>query len=250
MPARWKTTSTIKCKGEIRMLKLIELEWRKLQTKKVIGEAVIYWLILMFLPVVFLQLVFADGSNVAITGSYAAAMELMLPIQMGFLLFGASLINHVFIEEYKNRTMALSFGYPLSRQRLFVAKVLFIFASVFGCTLVSFVLAGVTTYGFDLALDVIEGTPTAADLAAYAIRTVLYAIVVALASLIPLFWFGIWRRAVIPTVLCAIFLMQFPNFLGMFGMSVNSDLFCAVLSLLGIISVYLSVRLVYKVGDL
>ncbi|MFB9327651.1 ABC transporter permease [Paenibacillus aurantiacus] len=232
------------------MAKWIELEWRKLQTKKVIGEAVVYWVILMFLPVVFLRSDFASATGVSIGESYASAMDLMLPIQMGFLLFGASLINHVFIEEYKNRTMALSFGYPLSRRKLVVAKVLFIALAVFFCTIVSFVLAGITTYGFDLALDIIEGTPTAADFANYAVRTIIHSAEVALASLIPLFFFGLWRRAVIMTVVCAISLMQLPNVLAMFGIAFNPDLLYAVLSLVGLASVYLSVRFVNKVGDL
>ncbi|MBB3113977.1 ABC-type transport system involved in multi-copper enzyme maturation permease subunit [Paenibacillus phyllosphaerae] len=232
------------------MIKLIELEWRKLERKKVMGEVVIYLAILMFLPVFLLKVAFADMPEVPFGNSYAEAMGLMLPIQLGFILFGASLINHVFIEEYKNKTMALSFGYPLSRQRLVMAKTLFIALAVFACTLVSFVLAGITTYLFDLAIDVIEGTPTAADLMTYAVRMVLHAVVVALASLVPLFWFAIWKRAVIRTVICAIFLMQLPNFLGLLRITLNPDLLYAIFSLLGVISVYLSVKLVNRLGDL
>ncbi|TYP76512.1 ABC transporter permease [Paenibacillus methanolicus] len=232
------------------MFKLMELEWRKLHTRKVMGEAVIYWVILMILPTIFLQFVFADAPNIPLGESYGAAMEIMLPIQMGFLLFGASLVNHVFIEEFKNRTMALSYGYPLSRRRLVMAKTMFIAGAVYLCSLISFVLAGITTYGFDLALDFIEGVPTAADLANYALRAVVHAAVVALASLIPLFWFGLWRRAVIPTVLCAIVLMQMQNFLGWFSITLNADLLYAIMSLLGLVSVYLSVKFVNKLGDL
>jgi ABC-type transport system involved in multi-copper enzyme maturation permease subunit len=228
----------------------MELEWRKLDRKKVTGEIVIYWVLLMFLPTFFLKVVFADTPNIPFGESYAAALDLMLPIQMGFLLFGASLINHVFIEEYKNKTMALSFGYPLSRKRLVTAKALFIALAVFFCTLISFVLAGVATYGLDQAFPVIDGTPSAADLATYAARAVIHSVVVALVSLIPLFWFGIWRRAVIPTVVVAIFLMQFPNFLGMFRITLDMDLLYAILSAIGAVSVYLSIRMVNTVGDL
>ena len=44
-------------RNESDMLKLIELEWKKLDRKKVIGEAITYWIILMFLPVLFLKVV-------------------------------------------------------------------------------------------------------------------------------------------------------------------------------------------------
>lgn len=232
------------------MIKLIELEWRKLDQKKVIGEVIIYWVILMLLPVFFLKVVYADVPTVHFGESYATAIELMLPIQMGLLLFGASLINHVFIEEYKNKTMALSFGYPLSRKRLVMVKVLFIALAVFFCTLVSFVLAGITTYGFDQVLDVIDGSLTVADLMTYVVRMIIHSIVIALASLIPLFCFGIWKRAVIPTVICAIFLMQFPTILGLLRITLNLDLLYAILCFLGVASVYLSVKLVNKLGDL
>lgn len=232
------------------MMKLIELEWKKLECKKVIGEAITYWVILMFLPIFFLKVVFADMPMVRFGESYTAAMDLMLPMQMGLLLFGASLINHVFIEEYKNKTIALSFGYPLSRKRLVVAKVLFIVLGVFFGTLVSFVLSGIATYALNQIMNVIPGTPTVAELMNYAVRMVIHSIVVALASLIPLFCFGIWKRAVIPTVICAIFLAQFPNFLGMMGITLNLDFLYAVLSVLGVASVLLSVKFVNILGDI
>lgn len=232
------------------MIKLIGLEWRKLERQKVIGEAIIYWVILMFLPVFFLKVVFADMPTVRFGESYAATLELMLSMQMGFILFGASLINHVFIEEYKNKTMALSFGYPLSRKRLVIAKVLFIVFAVFLGTLVSFVLGGIVTFVFDQAINVIPGGPTVTDLMNYAVRMIIHSIVVALASLIPLFCFGIWKRAVVPTVICAVFLMQFPNFLGLIRITLNPDLLYAIFSVLGVASVCLSVKLVNKLGDL
>lgn len=232
------------------MNKLIELEWRKLEQKKVLGEVIVYWVIIMFLPFLFLKVVFPDSTIVDFGQSYSTALQLMLPIQMGFLLFGASLINHVFIEEYKNKTMSLSFGYPISRQRLVMAKVLFIFLAVFLSTLVSFILSGITTYVFDQIFDIIHGQPTLADMMRFTARMIIHSAVVALVSLIPLFLFGIWKRAVIPTVICAVFLMQFPNFTGLLRITLNTDVLNAVLSLLGLISVYFSVKMVDKVGDI
>ncbi|CAM3373514.1 ABC transporter permease [Marinicrinis lubricantis] len=231
------------------MNKLIELEWRKLQRKKVFGELIVYWVILMFLPVFFLKVVLAESPLVEFGNSYTDALSLMLPIQMGFVLFGASLINHVFIEEYKNKTMTLSFGYPISRKTLVMAKVQFIFLAVFLCTMISFVLAGITTYVFDRFIDVIDGKPSMADLMNFTVRTIIHSAVVALASLIPLFPFGIWRRAVIPTVICAVFLIQLHNLLGLLRITLNQDVLYAVLSVLGAASVYLAVKTINQLGD-
>ncbi|WP_054955293.1 ABC transporter permease [Paenibacillus dakarensis] len=232
------------------MKKLMELEWKKLEQMKVLGEVIVYLVILMFLPVFFLKVVFADFAINGFGQSYSETMPLMLSIQMGFIMFGASLINHVFIEEYKNKTMSLSFGYPISRQRLVMAKALFIFLSVYVCTVISFILSGITTYVFDQVFDMIHGQPTIEDLMIYTVKTVIYSAVVALISLIPLFVFGIWKRAVIPAVICAVFLMQFPNYTGMLHINISTDTIYAILSILGVISVYFSVKKVNQVGDI
>ncbi|KOR89209.1 ABC transporter permease [Paenibacillus solani] len=233
------------------MAKLIELEWRKLDQKKVIGEVMVYWVIIMFLPTFFFKVIFTDDmAFMGFTESYASALQLMVPIQMGFVLFGASMINHVFIEEYKNKTMSLSFGYPISRKKLLMAKVLFIFLAVFLCTLISFVLSGITTYVIDQIFDVIHGQPTMEDIMAYTTKSIIYSVVVALISFVPLFLFGLWKRAVIPTVICAVFLAQFPNFTGLLHITLNTDMLYAVMSLIGLVSVYLSVAKVNQLGDI
>ena len=71
-----------------KLLKLIRLEWKKLNHPQVIVELIIYWLILMFMPVFFIKVVMPFFGQ-----SYAAAIELNLYIQMGLVLFGGSLIS-------------------------------------------------------------------------------------------------------------------------------------------------------------
>lgn len=99
------------------MIKLMRLEWRKLKQKSVIGEVIVYPLIIMFLPIFFIEVLNYDFGQ-----SYAAVIELNFFIQMGFILFGASLINQVFIDEYKNKTISLSFSYPFSRKNCLQRK--------------------------------------------------------------------------------------------------------------------------------
>ncbi|MED3574293.1 ABC transporter permease [Cytobacillus praedii] len=227
------------------MFKLMKLEWGKLRQKSIIGEVVIYLLIVMFLPTFFIKMVIADFGQ-----SYAAMIELILPIQMGFVLFGASLINQVVIDEYKNKTISLSFSYPISRKKLFMAKVLFISLFVFLVTLVSFLLTGITTYLLDQAFSIINGQPTGTDISTFFIKMISHSIIITLISLIPLFLFGLWKRATIPLVLCAIFLMQFQNFSYLLKVNLNPDLVNFVLCILGAASAYLSIKLVDKLGDI
>ena len=232
------------------MIKLMELEWRKLEQKKVLGEVITYWVILMFFPVLFLDVIAPKSGLLHFGQSYSDAITLMAAIQMGLVLFGASLINHVFIEEYKNKTISLSFGYPISRKKLVMAKVLFIGLTVFVTTLISFVLSGITTYVFDVFLNIIGGEPTWAVLMSFLVRMVIYSAAVALISLVPLFLFGVWKRAVIPTVLCAILLMQLPNYTWMIHPNLQVDGMYALFSVLGVISVIVAIFKVDQVGDM
>jgi ABC-type transport system involved in multi-copper enzyme maturation permease subunit len=228
-----------------KLVKLMELEWRKLKRKMILSELIIYWGILMFLPMFFIKMVSAEFGQ-----SYSTIIQLMMSMQLGFVLFGASLINQVVIDEYKNKTISLSFGYPISRKKLVMAKALFISLFVFLCTLVSFLLSGVTTYLLDQAFHIINGQPTAEDITTYFSKMIVHSLIVTLISLIPLFFFGIWKRETIPTILCAIFLMQFQNFSFLLNVNLNTNIVNTVLCLLGVVSVYLSIKMVDRVGDI
>ncbi|MGW6664162.1 MULTISPECIES: ABC transporter permease [Peribacillus] len=228
-----------------KLVKLMELEWRKLKRKMILSELIIYWGILMFLPMFFIKMVSAEFGQ-----SYSTIIQLMMSMQLGFVLFGASLINQVVIDEYKNKTISLSFGYPISRKKLVMAKALFISLFVFLCTIVSFLLSGVTTYLLDQAFHIINGQPTAEDITSYFSKMIVHSLIVTLISLIPLFFFGIWKRETIPTILCAIFLMQFQNFSFLLNVNLNTNIVNTVLCLLGVVSVYLSIKMVDRVGDI
>ncbi|WP_232782883.1 ABC transporter permease [Bacillus sp. BA3] len=228
-----------------KLVKLMELEWRKLKRKMILSELIIYWGILMFLPMFFIKMVSAEFGQ-----SYSTIIQLMISMQLGFVLFGASLINQVVIDEYKNKTISLSFGYPISRKKLVMAKALFISLFVFLCTIVSFLLSGVTTYLLDQVFHIINGQPTAEDITSYFSKMIVHSLIVTLISLIPLFFFGIWKRETIPTILCAIFLMQFQNFSFLLNVNLNTNIVNTVLCLLGVVSVYLSIKMVDRMGDI
>ncbi|WP_077326373.1 ABC transporter permease [Virgibacillus siamensis] len=224
------------------MIKLMRLEWSKLKQKSVIGEVVVYPLILMFLPVFFIEGVSGDFGK-----SYAAVIELNSAIQVAFILFGASLINQVFIDEYKNKTISLSFRYPISRQKLFGAKILFIATFVFLLAMASYLLTGVATYVIDQVQPIINGNPTRSDLIMFFSQMIFHSLIITLISFIPLFYLGIWKRATIPTVICAIVLMQ-SNLASIFNL--NLDLVLAVLCVLGILSILLSIMTAEKIGEI
>ncbi|WP_440603689.1 ABC transporter permease [Bacillus sp. GB_SG_008] len=225
------------------MFKLMLLEWKKLKHQSVIGEVIIYWFVLMFMPVFFIKMVMPVFGQ-----SYATAIELNLYIQLGFILFGGSLINQVFIEEYKNKTISLSFGYPISRKKLFTAKVLFISLFVFLTTIVSFLLAGLTTFLLDQVFPIINGQPTHSDIITYFSSMITRSLIVTLISFIPLFLFGILKRSTVPTVICSVVTMQLPNFSSF--LNLEPEFVIAVMCILGALSIYLSIKTAENIGEI
>jgi len=224
------------------MIKLMQLEWKKLKQKQVIGEVIIYPLIIIFLPVFFIKFVSADFGQ-----SYAVVIDLNLYIQMGYILFGASLINQVFIDEYKKKTISLSFRYPFSRQKLFAAKILYIATFVFLLTLASYLLTGIVTYIIDQIQPMINGDLTRSDLITFFSQMIFRSLIITLVSFIPLFFLGIWKRATIPTVICAIVIMQSHLLAPMIHLNFNVVL--AVLCVLGGLSIFLSIITAEKIGE-
>lgn len=223
--------------------KLMLLEWKKLKQKSIIGELIIYWLIIMFMPVFFIKVVSADfGLN------FHSMIGLIGAVQGGFSLLGASLISQVFIDEYKNRTISLAFSYPISRKKLFGAKVLFISLFVFCTSMISFLFTGVVTLLFDQFMPIIQWQLTASEVFSSFGHMIVRSFVVTLICFIPLFYFAIWQRATVPTVICAIVSMQLPNFSSYFHL--NPEPVLAILSVLGAISVYLSIKYAEKVGEI
>ncbi|WP_059170245.1 ABC transporter permease [Bacillus sp. FJAT-27445] len=226
------------------MFKLMRLEWKKLKQLSVISEVIIYWLILMFMPLFLIKIAMPVlGQN------YAAAIEhLNLNIQMGFILFGGSLISQVFIDEYKNKTISLAFGYPISRKKLSMAKVLFISLFVFLAAMISFILTGLTTYLLDQVFPFINGQPTNSDMITFLSSMISGSLIITLISFIPLFLFGILKRGTISTVICSILIMNLPKL--SYFINFDQEFILAVMCILGALSIYLSIKTAESVGEI
>lgn len=229
--------------GVANLIKLILLEGKKLKRHIIIGEVIIYWIALMFLPLLFIKQVSADFGN-----SFTTVMELNKAIQTGLILFGASLINQVFIDEYKNKTISLAHSYPINRKQLFTAKILFIALLVFLVTIISYTLTAVSTYLIDQVHPFIMGEFNPDDILLYFKDMIIRSFQITVISFIPLYFLGIWKRLTIPTVLCAILIMQLLNFAPM--LNLNLDLLIVLLFLLGGLSIILSIFKVKKVGEI
>ncbi|MET3697777.1 ABC-2 family transporter [Bacillus oleivorans] len=225
------------------MSKLMLLELRKLKRKNFISEITTYYVIMAVLPIFFIKVVHPIFGE-----SYDMAIELInLSTQMAYITFAASLINQVIIEEYKNKTITLGFSYPINRQKLFIAKILFIAAMMFVVQMVSFIISGVITFSADAAFGIIKGSPTAEQIYVYFIHAIFYSAATILVGLIPMFYFGIIRRATVTTVIFGIIIMQVLNFT--YILQWNEELVLSVLCLLGAVNIFLSVKMIDRVGE-
>ena len=65
---------------ETAMIKLMQLEWKKLRQGSVIIEVIFYLLIIPLLPVFFIKVVSAEFGQ-----SYAAVIDLNMAIHMGYI---------------------------------------------------------------------------------------------------------------------------------------------------------------------
>lgn len=225
------------------MIKLMKLEWKKLQQSMVTMEAIVYPLLIIFLAVLFIEGVFPEYGQ-----SYGAFIEFNLMIQMAFTVFGASLINQVFIDEYKNKTISLSFRYPFSRKKLFTAKILFIATFVFLLTMASYLLTGVSVYVIDQVRPMIDGDPGRADIITFFTQMIFPPLIITLVSFIPLFLLGIWKRMTVPMVICAFVVMQSPVLAVIFNL--NFTLILVVMCLIALLSIYLSISKAETAGEI
>lgn len=225
------------------LIKLMELEWRKLKKKTIYGEVLTYIVILLFVPLFFIK-----NIDAAFGSSYDAVFTLIdLSIRMGYTLYGVSLINQVLIEEYKSKTITLTFGYPNRIRTLFLSKVLLISFMVLVATFVSYILTGVATVIFDHSMDLITGTFGWMELKAYLTKAIIGTFCTVLISLIPMFYFGLIKRATIPAVICGLGLMQVQNFSLLLGY--NQVIVLSILCLLGALSIYLTITNAETLGE-
>lgn len=224
------------------MTNLILLEWNKLKKKSILLEVIIY--ILCAIGSTFLFLVVIDFG---FTKSYSSSFNFInLVHRMTFTLLGASLICQVVIDEYKNKTISIIYGYPIKKEKIVLAKIMLIISLLLMTTFISYIVTGATVYAADLAFNIISGMPTTADFTLFVKDMLLHSLAVAFISLIPLFYFGIIRRGVISTIIFAIVMMQLQNVAFIFDF--YQEYVILALVFIGVVSAALSVITIKRFG--
>lgn len=112
------------------MFKLMKLEWKKHQLSSYF-KSVAICIIAIFAAVSFMAwgmkaeedvLFFDFTQNMALVNIF---------IRITFIIFSSVILSRLVIDEYKNKTIQLSFMYPLQRKMLMSAKLTIVFCFCF-----------------------------------------------------------------------------------------------------------------------
>ena len=113
------------------MFKLMKLEWKKHQLSSYF-KSVAICIIAIFAVVNLMALGGKDRGRWAIITDFTQQMVLInTVIRITFIIFSSVILSRLIIDEYKNKTIQLSFMYPLQRKMLMRAKLTIVFCFLF-----------------------------------------------------------------------------------------------------------------------
>ncbi|MGG6311358.1 ABC transporter permease [Paenibacillus macerans] len=226
------------------MLHLIRLELKKGRFSGYVWGALTAYLIMAALMA---TMYFVDAIEDNIFHGYAEMFTLIdTLVRVVFIVYAAVLISKLIIGEFKDKTIALLFAYPVNRKRLIFAKL----SMVFAWTLANVILANLFVDAVFLALNSAVGYVTepleAELLARHGLNVLLQALGAAGMSLLPLA-FGLRKKSVSTTIVSSILIVALVCS-NNFGVSLSSIIAIPLsLSALGILLTYLSFRNIDRV---
>lgn len=184
------------------MLKLIKLEWRKNHLSRYF-KGVIIWITAIFAAVALMGWG-SKGQQDVMFPDYFEFMSLTnILIRIVFIIFSATVLSRLVIEEYRRNTIQLLFTYPLQRKKIMRSKL----SIVFGFCFFSMILASIIINGLAFYLNPIIGffeKPVhLSDILGTIPSVFLSAFMISGISLIPLY-FGMRKKSTAVTITSAV----------------------------------------------
>ncbi|MGW6194043.1 ABC transporter permease [Bacillus cereus] len=231
------------------MFKLMKLEWKKHQLSSYFKSVAIC--IIAIFAAVSLMGLGAKGEVDLLLSDFTQQMALInIFIRITFITFSSVLLSRLVIDEYKNKTMQLSFMYPLQRKMLMRAKLTIVFCFCFVSTIIATFIISLLVYFVSPMIGLIETPATIGELIAIVPTTIINAFMISGISLIPLF-FGMRKKSTPTTITSAVIIgMIISGNVGTGNGQVSMFDFIAipmVFCLLGIFISYLSYRKIDKI---
>lgn len=231
------------------MLRLMKLEWKKHQLSSYFKSVAIC--IIAIFAVVSLMAVGMKAEEDVLFSDFTQNMALVnIFIRVTFIIFSSVILSRLVIDEYKNKTIQLSFMYPLQRKMLMSAKLTIVFCFYFVSTIIATFIISLLVYFVSPMMGLIETPATIGEIIAIVPGTIISAFMISGISLIPLF-FGMRKKSTPTTITSAVIIgMLISGNVGAGNGQVSMFDFIAipiVLCLLGIFISYLSFRKIDKI---
>ncbi|PFA75164.1 ABC transporter permease [Bacillus cereus] len=231
------------------MFKLMKLEWKKHKLSRYF-KSVAICIIAIFAAVSLMALGMKAEENMLFSDFTQNMAAANIFIRITFIIFSSVILSRLVIDEYKNKTMQLSFMYPLRRKMLMRAKLTIVFCFCFVSTIIATFIISLLVYFVSPMMGLIETPATMGEIIAIVPDTFISAFMISGISLIPLF-FGMRKKSTPTTITSAVIIgMLISGNVGPGNDQVSMFDFIAipiVLCLLGIFISYLSFRKIDKI---
>lgn len=171
--------------GELNMLKLLRLEWKK---NRMAGyfKGLIICIIGIFVAVTLMAMG-PEGDKVFL--NYTDFMSLTnILIRIVFIIFSSVILSRLVIDEYKNKTIQLLFSYPLKRKKIIVSKLLLVFSFCFMSIISATIIINLLIYFLNPTLGLFGEPTDIQEMIATIPSTLMVAFMTAGVSLIPLYF--------------------------------------------------------------
>lgn len=231
------------------MFKLMKLEWKKHKLSSYFKSVAIC--IIAIFAAVSLMALGMKAEEDMLFSDFTQNMALVnIFIRITFIIFSSVILSRLVIDEYKNKTIQLSFMYPLQRKMLMSAKLTIVFCFCFVSTIIATFIISLLVYFVSPMMGLIETPATIGEIIAIVPGTIISAFMISGISLIPLF-FGMRKKSTPTTITSAVIIgMLISGNFGSGNGQVSMFDFIAipiVLCLLGIFISYLSFRKIDKI---
>lgn len=125
-----------------------------------------------------------------------------------FIVFAAVLISKMIIDEFKNRTILVTFSYPINRKKILSAKLILIFCMTFITMAISNIVVIVCFIGLNQIFHFTSVISfTTIDFFAEILKVIMFSLASAGAALVPLY-FGMRKYSTPATIISSILIVS------------------------------------------
>lgn len=222
------------------MLELMRLEMRKIRIGPYIRAALIANV--MILALICLISFFVEVKEKMPLTDYGMTFSIIDTLMRAtYIVFAAVLLSRIIIDEFRSKSIALLFMYPINRKKLLAAKLLIVVLFTLCAVIAGNLFVGIGFYVLNLFTPIVP-EPLTVSIAANSLLTmVMSALATSFLSLIPLF-FGMRNHSVSATVVSSLIVVMLVC-QSIDGFSLYSIVAVPIgLALLGVTVAYMSIR--------